>query len=257
LKQRLTILDIWVDPVDRAQAIDRVRGFLEGDRVCTIFAANPEKNYTVPMDFNLYEAYKNADLLIPDGIGIVLAARILHGALLERIPGVEFMHDICRLAEAEAKSVFIYGAKEPINQRAVEKLQIRFPKLHIAGRSNGYITESKIPNLIKRINDSEADILFLALGSPKQERWVGTHASKLEHVSVCQGIGGTLDTIAGTVKRAPVIWQKLSLEWLYRLLSEPKRIRRQRVLPLFAFRVITAKLQSIMAARSNQSFYSR
>ena len=235
-----------MDPVDRNQAIDRVSGFLEGNRVCTIFAANPEKNFSVPKDTNLYATYRNADLLIPDGIGIVLAARILHSIVLERIPGVEFMHDICRLAETKARSVFIYGAKEPINQRSVEKLRLQFPSLRIAGRSNGYVSESEMPDLIQRINDSRADILFLALGSPKQEHWIATYASKLNHVCVCQGIGGTLDTIAGTVKRAPGIWQKLSLEWLYRLLSDPRRIRRQRVLPLFAFRVLMAKVRSAM-----------
>ncbi len=246
LKERLAILDIWVDSVEWAQAIERVRRFLGGDAPRTIFAVNPEKNFSVPRDPMLYETFKNADLLIPDGIGIVLAARILHGTALTRIPGVDFMHEICRLAEKEGKSVFIYGAREPVNQRAVDTLRLKFPRLQIAGRSNGYVTQSQMPDLIKRINESGAHVLFLALGSPKQEKWLASHASKLDHVRVCQGIGGTLDTIAGTVKRAPIVWQKLSLEWLYRLLSDPKRIYRQRVLPLFVLRVILAKLKSVL-----------
>ena len=103
MKERLKILDIWVDPVDRREAIKRVQGFLSGRKPCCIFAANPEKNFSVPKDPDLYEVFKHADLLIPDGIGIVLAARLLHGAKLNRVPGVDLMKDICRLAERTSK----------------------------------------------------------------------------------------------------------------------------------------------------------
>ena len=245
MQNRLKIIDIWVDPVDREQAVGRVREFLQGNKPCSIFAANPEKNFSVPKDPVLYEVFKHADLLIPDGIGIVLAARLLHGASLRRVPGVEFMKDICRLAEKEQQSLFVYGAGEAVNKTAVKMLQRQYPGLRIAGRSNGYVPQADMSELIKRINNSGATILFLALGSPRQERWFATHAPELSHVRVCQGIGGTLDTIAGTVKRAPVIWQRFSLEWLYRLLSEPKRIRRQKVLPVFAYRVMMARVRLI------------
>lgn len=235
-----------MDPVDREQGIDRVRGFLQGNKPCSIFAVNPEKNFSVPKDPVLYDVFKHADLLIPDGIGIVLAARLLHSARLSRVPGVEFMKRICRLAAKENKSVFIYGSREAVNKTAAEKLRKQFPGLRIAGRSDGYVPEAKMPNLIRCINDSGADILFLALGSPRQEKWFATYAPELIHVKVCQGIGGTLDTIAGTVKRAPAFWQNISAEWLYRLLSEPKRISRQKVLPVFAFKVMMIKAQSVI-----------
>jgi N-acetylglucosaminyldiphosphoundecaprenol N-acetyl-beta-D-mannosaminyltransferase len=244
LNNRLEILDIWVDPVNREGAIERVRGFLRGDKPCSIFAVNPEKNFSVPKDPALYDVFKNAELLIPDGIGIVLAARLLYGIALRRVPGVEFMKDVCRLAEKENKSVFIYGANEAVNKTASEKLLRQFPGLRIAGRSNGYVPEAKMPALVRRINDSGAAILFLALGSPRQEKWFAAYAPALLHVRVCQGIGGTLDTIAGTVKRAPEIWQRFSMEWLYRLVTEPKRISRQKVLPVFAFKILMAKVRS-------------
>ncbi len=244
LKERLKILDIWVDPVNKDQAIDRVRYFLKGNKPSSIFAANPEKNFSVPKDPELFDAFKNADLLIPDGIGIVLAAKLLHGAKLSRVPGVEFMKEICWLAQKERKSVFLYGARETVNKAAAHKLQILFPGLCIAGWSDGYVPNTQMPALIQRINDSKADILFLALGSPRQEKWFADHAPELRYVKVCQGIGGTLDAIAGTVRRAPDIWQRFSAEWLYRLLSEPKRISRQKVLPIFAFRVLMAMAQS-------------
>ena len=238
MKKRLKILDIWVDPVDHEEALERVRGFLAGKKPSCIFAVNPEKNFSVPKDPVLHDVFKHADLLIPDGIGIILAARLLYGETLSRVTGVEFMKEICRLAERESKSIFLYGADEVVNQQAAIRLQREFPRLHIAGRSDGYVPESQMPDLVKRINDSGAVILFLALGSPRQEKWFASYAPDLKHVRVCQGIGGTLDTIAGTVKRAPALWQNFYLEWFYRLLSDPKRIARQKVLPIFVFNVL-------------------
>jgi len=153
---------------------------------------------------------------------MVLAARILYGAQLARVPGSEFIYDICELAAKEGSKIFVYGAKEEVNRAATETLKRRYD----------------------RINTSEAEILFLALGSPKQEKWLATYKHSLENVRVCQGIGGTLDTIAGNVKRAPEIWLKLSLEWLYRLISEPKRIKRQKVLPIFVVMILIAKMKN-------------
>jgi len=244
LKDRLNILNIWVDPLNREKALARVESFLEtGDRPHSVFAANPEKNFSVPKDPVLYKTYKEADLLLPDGIGIVLAARVLHGARLTRVPGSEFIYDICQLAAQKGYGIFIYGAKEEVNRDSAEKLQKRYPNMNIAGRSNGYVKEADMDELIDKINRSRAQILFLALGSPKQEKWFATHKAALKTVRVCQGVGGTLDTIAETVKRAPEFWQRLSLEWFYRLISEPKRIKRQKVLPLFAAMVLLEKVR--------------
>lgn len=242
---RLKVLEIWVDPVSRDAALERVRRFLaEGDRPHTIFAANPEKNFSVPADPLLYRVYRSADLLLPDGIGMVLAARLLYGIPLERVPGSEFIFDLCRLAAETGKGVFVYGAKEAVNAAACRRLESRFPGLSIAGRSNGYVTPEEMDALVERINASGAEILLVALGSPKQEQWCAGYAPKLTHVKVIQGVGGTLDTIAGTVKRAPSAWCRLNLEWLYRLLKEPTRIQRQKVLPLFAWAVMMAKLKA-------------
>jgi len=253
LNSRLNILNIWVDPVKKKDAIRKVMGFLTcGNRPHSIFAANPEKNFSVPKDPLLYETFENADLLIPDGIGMVLAARILYGVRLERVPGVELMQNICRLVAQEGKKVFIYGAKEDVNREAVEILKINHPGLEIAGRSNGYVRDEEMPELIDRINESQADILFLALGSPRQEKWYATHKNSLKTVKVCQGIGGTLDSITGNVKRAPDIWQKCSAEWLYRMISEPSRIKRQKILPLFAIMVLTSKFNSVFRIKEKK-----
>ena len=253
LSERLNILDIWVDPVDRHEAINRVEGFLrKGERPHTVFAANPEKNFSVPKDPILYETFKNADLLIPDGVGIVWAARILFGVRLERVPGSEFIFDICRLAADNGSGIFIYGAKEESNKTAVNRLKKQFDYLKVAGRCNGYISDAKMPDLIDRINKSRAEVLFLALGSPKQEKWFAKYHHELKYIKVCQCIGGTLDIISGNVKRAPEIWRKFSLEWLYRLINQPVRIRRQKFLPLFAFEIFKVKLKHL-----NRRYWSR
>ena len=244
---RLKILNIWVDPVTREEARQRVAEILkQGQRPHAIFASNPEKNFSIPRDPVLYKIFEQADLLLPDGVGMVWAARLLYGARLERVPGVEFMEDICKLAAQEGHKIFVYGAKEEVNRQAVEVLQQRYPGLMVAGRVHGYLEPERLPDLLRQINDSGAAILFLALGSPKQERWYAAHRGSLENIRIVQGIGGTLDTIGGKVSRAPAVWQKYSAEWLYRLLKEPKRIKRQKVLPLFMLQVLGVKMGGLM-----------
>ena len=221
-----------------------VEDFVEnGNRPHIVFASNPEKNFSVPQDPALYDTFKNADLLLPDGIGMVKAAKIIYGVNIERIPGVEFMEDICRLSASKNYKIFIYGAKEEVNKEAVTILKKRYQDLQIVGRANGYLKERDMPMLVDKINASGAQILFIALGSPKQEQWYVKYSGQLHNVRVCQGVGGSLDAITGRVKRAPEFWCRIGLEWFYRLVSEPKRIKRQKVLPIFAAQVLLAALK--------------
>ena len=250
---RFDILNIGVDPVDEEQALEIVNRFLRlSDRPHSIFAVNPEKAFSVPKDPLLHQTFQTADLLIPDGIGIVLAVRLLYGIRLSRVPGIELMEKICALAAKEGYRIFIYGANERVNKAAVKILEDRYPGIKIVGRMNGYLREEEMAGLVSSINESGAEILFLALGSPKQEKWFATYKHFLTNVKVCQGVGGTLDTIAGEVKRAPRIWQRCAAEWLYRLISDPKRIKRQKVLPPFVAMVLLIKLKSFLKARENK-----
>nr|WP_319491169.1 WecB/TagA/CpsF family glycosyltransferase [uncultured Desulfobacter sp.] len=225
------------------RALSQVVHFVEnGDKVHTVFASNPEKNYSVPKDPFLYSMFKEADLLIPDGVGMVLAANWLHKISVKRVPGCELMQNICGLAADKGYRVFIFGAEEEVNKAASNELLRRHPSLRIAGRQNGYLSDDKMDELIDRINESKAQILFLALGSPKQELWIAKNRKRLKYVRVCQGIGGTLDVLAGTVKRAPEFYCNTGLEWFYRLVEEPARIRRQIKLPLFAAQVVMKRV---------------
>jgi N-acetylglucosaminyldiphosphoundecaprenol N-acetyl-beta-D-mannosaminyltransferase len=146
----------------------------------------------------------------------------------------------CELAPLRNYRIFILGAPEEVNAAAVEELRRRFPGINIVGRANGYFEPRANSDLVRRINDSATDILFVALGSPRQERWIEANLPHL-NVRVCQGIGGTLDTIVGTAKRAPHAWQALGLEWAYRLLSQPSRAKRQLKLLAFVFEVLSLK----------------
>lgn len=247
MAQRLKILNIWVDNITKEEALEKVKTFVEkGNRPHMIFASNPEKNFSVPKDPVLYETFRDADILLPDGIGMVLAARIIYGHKLKRIPGAEFFFDVCELAQKEGYRVFVYGSKEEVNRKATDYLKSKYPELNIVGRSNGYVSEEDMGQLIEKINESKAQILFIALGSPKQEKWLTKYKDQLKYVRVCQGVGGTLDTIGGSVKRAPEFWQRVGLEWFYRLITEPKRIKRQKVLPLFALLVLKEKIKSFI-----------
>jgi N-acetylglucosaminyldiphosphoundecaprenol N-acetyl-beta-D-mannosaminyltransferase len=153
------------------------------------------------------------------------------------------MQRICAVALERSYRIFVLGASEGVNAAAVIELRRRFPGINIVGRANGYWKPEDNPALIQRINDSCADIVFVALGSPRQERWMEANLPHL-NVKVCQGIGGTLDTIVGAVKRAPDAWQALGLEWAYRLLRQPSRARRQFKLLSFVLEVLSLKLSA-------------
>ena len=152
------------------------------------------------------------------------------------------MQNICKMAAEKGYKVFIYGARKDVNKAAVSELKKRHPSIQIVGSHDGYLADDEVDGLVDRINESKAQILFLALGSPKQEMWISKYRDQLKTVRVCQGIGGTLDVLAGTVKRAPDFFCKMGIEWLYRLLSEPKRLKRQINLVFFAAQIIQAKL---------------
>ncbi|NOU10833.1 MAG: WecB/TagA/CpsF family glycosyltransferase [Nitrospira sp.] len=239
--KRIEILGVPVDCITMAEALDCAESMIRGEHPCTILAVNPEKVIRAQRDNKLLEQLRAANLLIPDGIGVVLAARLLGLGYAERVPGSELMPRLCERAASKGYAVFLFGANQEVNARVVTALQDRYPGIRIAGSQHGYVTEEEMPSVIAYINKCEADILFVALGSPNQEIWMSRYLHDLK-VKVCQGVGGTFDVIAGRVKRAPVAFRSLHLEWFYRLLSQPSRIFRQTALPLFVFRVLRKRL---------------
>jgi len=235
--KRIDVLGVPVDALDRRQALEVVESYLEGETAKAVLAVNPEKVIRAHKDPSLLRQLQDAGLLLPDGIGVVVAARILGLGRMRRLPGAEFMPDLCALACKRGHGVFLFGAAPDVNARTAEILAERYPGLSIAGREHGYLPEAEMPALIDRINRSGARILFVALGSPRQETWIAQYLPSL-NVGICQGVGGTFDVISGRVRRAPAIFRKANLEWFYRLMSQPKRLLRQTALPRFAALVV-------------------
>jgi N-acetylglucosaminyldiphosphoundecaprenol N-acetyl-beta-D-mannosaminyltransferase len=227
-----------------ARTLAAVDDMVGGGLPRTILAVNPEKVMKAQHDPVLRRALDAAGLLIPDGIGVVFAVRMLWGEHISRVPGAELMPAICALAAQRGYKVFLFGAGREVNEQAVARLQHQYPGIPIVGHHDGYVDEAGMPRLIDEINLCGAQILFVALGSPKQELWMEKYLPQLHHVRVCQGVGGTFDVIAGRVRRAPAFFRHTNLEWFYRLITDPKRALRQVALPQFTLAVFRAKLSS-------------
>ncbi len=239
--QRVEILGAPVDCVTMAQAVQWVETALASDQSRSVIAVNPEKVMKANQDPELLARLQKAGLLIPDGIGVVFAVRLLGLGKIERVPGSELMPKLCELAANKGYKVFLFGANQEVISQAAQVLLQRYPGLNIVGFQHGYVKEEEMPSVITAINRSQAELLFVALGSPKQELWMTRYLPAL-NVKVCQGVGGTFDVIAGRVKRAPLGFRLLHLEWFYRLLSQPSRMLRQTALLRFAYRVLRKRL---------------
>lgn len=242
-EKRIEVCGVPVDCLTMADALNMTEDWIDkGNHPLAIFAVNPEKVIRAQHDPELLATLRGAGLLIPDGIGIVFAARLLGLGHAARVPGSELMPKLCERAVSRGYRVFLFGASEEVNQKAVAVLRERYPGIRIVGSSHGYVKDEDMAAVISRINASQPDLLFVALGSPYQELWMARYLPKLT-VKVCQGVGGTFDVIAGRVRRAPKLFRRLHLEWFYRLASDPRRIRRQTALPIFAYRVLKSRFK--------------
>lgn len=226
-----------MDCVSMGQSVLIADDMVRAGRRGAIYAINPEKIVQAGADSRLLQAVRAGDLLIPDGGGAVLAARLGGLRGVPRVTGADLMPELCALAALRGYPVYLFGARPGVAERAAEVLRARYPGLAVVGCHDGYVPPEREGELIASINASGARLLFVALGSPAQELWIHANLPRLTTVSVCQGVGGTFDVLAGRVRRAPLAWRKAYLEWLYRLLREPARVRRLPRLLGFAWRV--------------------
>lgn len=237
---RINILGVGFDNVTMDEALARGEELLCSEGAHYVVTPNPEIVETCRADAAANAAVNGADLVLPDGIGIVYGAKILHQPLRGRVPGIEFGTGMIERCARLGKSVYLLGAKPGVAEQAAENLKNRFPGLVIAGTHDGYFKEDA--PIAAEIKASGADMALVCLGAPKQELWMQRNAPRLR-VGLMAGLGGSLDVFAGNVKRAPKFFQKLGLEWFYRLLKEPKRIGRMMKLPKFLFAAIGCKLR--------------
>jgi N-acetylglucosaminyldiphosphoundecaprenol N-acetyl-beta-D-mannosaminyltransferase len=236
MKETILGVDVSTDNYDSLTSKLLIK--IDNREKAFIVAINPEKIIKAQDDPSLMKLLNSADFQIPDGIGVILASKFKGGQIRERVTGIDMMLKLCETAAKHQKKIFLYGGKPGRADEAKVKLEEMYPGIQIAGTLHGYEKDQQVVR--EAINQSQADIIFVAMGSPAQENWIIANKETL-HPSVYQGVGGSFDVISGKIERAPESFQKLGLEWLYRLMKEPWRIKRQAVLPLFLIRAITSK----------------
>jgi len=230
---------IQVDNISMAEAVERAEKFLHSSTPNLIVTPNPEIIVASQNDSELKKIINSADLRLPDGISMVVVSRILGTPLKERVTGIDLMLKIVELCGKHRKKIFLLGGKPGIAEEAAAKLVQRFPGVNIVGTHNGYFSEHS--EVIKAVKDTKPDVLFIGIGAGRQEKWLKRHLMELG-VGIGMGIGGSLDVISGHKKRAPAWIQKMYIEWLYRLFTEPDRWKRQLALPKFLYLTLFKKV---------------
>ena len=237
---RINIMGVSFDSLTLPEAVERAESLISERRGAYVVTPNPEIVMTCWENPDAMEAVQNADLVLPDGIGVVYGAKILGTPLKGKLPGIDFATALMRRMAERGGRVFLLGAKPGVAEKAGKRMAEQFPGLEICGVHDGYFQDDK--PVLEEINASQPDLLMVCLGAPKQELWMRRNAPLLK-VGLMAGLGGSLDVFAGTAKRAPVFYQKLGLEWFYRLIKEPWRFKRMIKLPKFLFACIGKRIR--------------
>ena len=231
---RIDILGVGFDNLTMTEAVARGCELLAGEGAHYVVTPNPEIVETCRADAEAMAAVNGADLVLPDGIGVIYGAKLLGTPLKSRVPGIEFGTAMLAHCAETGKRVYLFGAKPGVAEQAAKNLCEKLPGLQIVGTHDGYFTDAESDVIAAEIRTSGADMALVCLGAPKQECFMHDHRAEL-NVRLMIGLGGSLDGFAGTVRRAPKWMIRLQLEWLYRLLREPSRIGRMMRLPKFVF----------------------
>jgi len=220
------------------QCVERVADLIETGGPRRVITLNPEILYrAVRTEHSLFDLINRADLVTADGEGIVWAGRVAGTPFPERVTGIDLMLRLVERAAIEGWKIYLFGAAPGVAEEAAANLTRRFPGLQVAGTQNGYFKPDEEARIAQAIRQASPQLLFVALGAPAQEKWIDRNIASIGDV-VAMGVGGSLDVISGRVVRQPLWMQKLKIEWLGRLISEPSRWRRMLVLPKFAWLVM-------------------
>ena len=236
MAERVNILGVDVDAVTMAEAVDVVRRAMDTRAGVMVATANAEMLMRATHDEELCRILNASALVVPDGAGTVWAARHLGHAMPERVAGYDLAQELLRRAPAKGRRVYFFGAAPGVAEKAKAKAEQIYPGIEIVGVRNGFFSPADNAAIIAEIRAACPDLLLVALGVPKQEKWIAAHLAELD-VPVAIGVGGTLDVMAGVMKRAPHWMQKAKLEWLFRGLMQPKRAGRLLALPKFVLKV--------------------
>ena len=222
--QHVRIMDIPFINESKINVLKSIHNAIQNKNKKFIVTANPEIVMETRKDKDYKSIIQSADYIIPDGIGILLAAKRKKTPIKERIPGVELMEDMLEYANTHKKTCYFLGAEAKVNHALVKKVKMDYPDLIIGGSHHGFF-ELNDTSIVEDVKNSNADIIFVALGFPRQEKWIYQNYETFDK-GVFMGVGGSFDVISETVKRAPKLWIKLNLEWLYRIIIQPTRVNR-------------------------------
>ncbi|MDI7276140.1 MAG: WecB/TagA/CpsF family glycosyltransferase [Anaerolineae bacterium] len=236
------ILGVRVDDVDLAEAVPRILAMAASRRPHHVVTVNPEFVMIARRDPAFREVLERADLALPDGIGLLHAARVLGRPLRGRATGVDTVLALADAAAEREVSFFLLGGQPGVAEAAAARLVTRQPRLRIAGTYAGSPSPDEEEEIVERVRRAAPDYLFVAYGAPQQDLWIARNLQRLG-VPVAMGVGGVFDYLSGRVPWAPAAWRRLGLEWLYRLMHQPWRWRRMLALPRFALAVLAARLR--------------
>lgn len=234
-RDTVDILGVRVDRADFSAALLRAKAFLDTKEPHAIYTPNPEIIMKAYRDAAYAEVLNRADMVVPDGIGVVYGSKIVKKPVRERVAGFDLSCALLAYAGETKRKVFLFGGKPGVADAAAEKLKAKYPGILIVGTCHGYHKDTS--HVANEISKSEADIVLVCLGAPAQEFWIDAN-KEAAGAKVYIGAGGSLDVLAGTAKRAPLFFRKLNLEWFYRLLKQPSRFGRMLDLPRFMIKIM-------------------
>lgn len=238
------ILSVNISALKEHEILKIIDNRIKKHRRTIIFTPNPQ--ILLSAERSRYERMilNSADINIPDGTGLVLASRLLGGVIKRRIGGIDLGMSLLKLAERRGYRVYLLGAQKGVARLAKKNLSYQYPHLKICGTHHGYFGKNKKENkkIIKAIKKVRADMVFVCMGYPAQEKWIFENSKSLPDVSLYIGLGGSLDVWSGRTRRAPLAFRLLGLEWLYRTLKEPRRIKIFIDIPTFLFKILQSKL---------------
>ena len=242
MENKVRIFGVDIDNLTLDEIAEKTKRLVEtSNKTCNLIVApNVEFIMQAQKDKEFFDVLKAAKLATPDSIGVIIAGKKQKNPFKERIPGQSYFRKVFEVGEKEGWTFYLLGGKGDVPRKAKEHLETIYPKCKIVGYHEGFFEKDSEESVIEEINSLKPNVLFVAMGAPRQEKWIYEHINELK-VDIAAGQGGTFDYEAGTVKRAPVWMQKCGIEWLWRLAIEPKRIVRMIVLPVFLLKVLFTK----------------
>ena len=242
MRNTVRILGVDIDNIDIDEAGKITKELVEtSNKTCKIVVApNTEFIMMAQKDEEFFDVLKSADLATPDSVGIMLGGKFQKKPFKQRIPGQAYFRKVLEIGEKENWSFYLLGGKDDVPKIAAENLKKIYPNINIVGYHEGFFELEGEEKVIQEINSLKPNVLFVAMGAPLQEKWIAKYKNDLK-VDVAAGQGGTFDYEAGKIKRAPKIVQKLGIEWLWRLILQPTRIKRMMALPVYLIKIIFTK----------------